>query len=147
MRKNKGFAFHCHHRVLMEWCYDYEGRVRYIKKHKSVHERKDRLRWFQFVKGKLPARLIKTRVALDKAINTEAKTYRAYSRAITAHTKASTDKAWAKACDALNAADAACAKALKIHQKAIEKLHAKECPDCSWNGKELVFVKHRKKRA
>lgn len=25
------------------------------------------------------------------------------------------------------------------HMDAVVKLHAKECPNCSWNGKELVF--------
>ena len=57
--KNKGFTWHCHHDILLEWCYDYKGRVEDIKKNKPKHEIKTRLKLFKFVKGKLPIEMVK----------------------------------------------------------------------------------------
>lgn len=34
---------------------------------------------------------------------------------------------------------AACQKAIKDNLLAVIELHTKECPDCCWNGKKLVF--------
>src|SRR3990167_11005368 len=54
MNKQKGFYWHVHHDKLIEWCYDYQGRVDYINKSKPKHEIETRLRLFKPVKGKLP---------------------------------------------------------------------------------------------
>lgn len=145
MKKNKGFCRHVHHDVLMEWCYDYKGRVCFIKRNKPAHEIKDRLRWFQFVKGKLPAGLTKAGTALDKAKKAVDKTWDAYTEAKRISTSKNRRKIWKKADKTKDRAIMAYNKALKTHQKAIEELHAKECPDCSWNGKELIFDKGKKK--
>jgi len=141
-----GFFWHVHHDVLLEYCYDYDERVRYIQRWKPWLEVKERLRLFQPVKGKLPAEVIRTGKACGKA----GKAY---------------DKAWevcAKAGACGKAYDGSCGKtydnarkdykrvmitycdALNTHRPAIEKLHDKECQNCLWDGKKLVFgqMKH-----
>src|SRR3990167_10033749 len=37
-KNKKGLAIHCHHNILVEYCYDYEERVKYIKDYKPKYE-------------------------------------------------------------------------------------------------------------
>ena len=53
-----GPCWHTHHWLLLEWCYDYDGRVKYIVGYKDASEQTTRLRLFQRVKGKLPEEVI-----------------------------------------------------------------------------------------
>ena len=46
--KNEGLVIHCHHDILVEYCYDYAGRVKEIKE-KPVNEQKTRLRLFKIL--------------------------------------------------------------------------------------------------
>ena len=48
MSANKGWAIHCHHDTLIEWCYDYRERVHAIQK-KPEHEVAARLRLFKLL--------------------------------------------------------------------------------------------------
>ena len=105
----KGFCWHVHHGVLMEWCHDYEERVAYIKAAKSEVEL--RLHLFQPVKGELPAVVVESQAAYDKA-------RAAYDKARAAYLKA----------------QAACDEAIPDNMPAILELHAQECPDCPWDG-------------
>jgi hypothetical protein len=41
--------------------------------------------------------------------------------------------------EARKAFDEAC----KAYAEEINQLHAKECPDCPWDGKEIVFNKEQ----
>jgi len=132
----KGFAFHVHHKELMEWCYDFDGRAQIIKKNKPKNEVKPRLKWMRFVKGKLPNAVIETGTALDRAKVAYDKTWAIYNKT----------RACDKAVLALDKArttyyevETACYDAIYNNKSAIEKLHAKECPDCTWNGNELIF--------
>jgi len=116
----KGFYWHCHHGVLVEYCYDYDDRVDFIKACKPLYEIAERLRLFQPVKGKLPIEVIKAGEACGE-------TWDAYDKGL--HDRALSD--YYRACEA--------------NRGAIEKLHAEECPDCSWNGEKLIFDKELKK--
>lgn len=54
-RKMKsGYTWHMFHNQLLTYCCDYDYRVRTIKRNKPKYEMPDRLKRFQFVKGKLP---------------------------------------------------------------------------------------------
>ncbi|KKL79510.1 hypothetical protein LCGC14_2014070 [marine sediment metagenome] len=132
----KGMFWHVHHDTLLEYCYDYDERVRFIKKNKPKSEQELRLRLFQPVKGKFPRAVTKAWAACDKARAAYDKARAAYDKA-----RAAYDKAWT----AYNKARTACAKARTAYNKAaknnivaIEKLHRKECPDCPWDG-ETIF--------
>jgi len=130
----KGFYWHCHHDVLAEYCYDYDKRVKFIKENKPANEIEERLRLFQPIKGKLPSALIKAGEACHKAVE-------AYDKAKEAYDKAK--EAYDKAADAYDKAWDAYGKALKDNKAVIEKLHAEECPNCSWDGETLHFNKEK----
>jgi len=159
MSKKTGFYWHCHHDKLLEFCYDYDGRVAFIKKNKPVNEIPERLHRFQKVKGKLPDEIIKTMQtfckarqtyceasqayfeagqAYDRTLQTYHKDWQAYSKARRVYNKAWRQayfRAWHAYCKAGRAYD----KSLSANKNAIENLHAKECKNCSWNGKQLAF--------
>ncbi len=125
MSKSKaGFYWHVSHDLLLEWCYDYEGRVDFIKENKPENERPVRLRLMQPVIGELPTEIVeagKAYVEVWKAYNEARKAY---------------DEVW----KAYNEARKAYDEAIENNLPYLEKLHAKECPDCCWNGKKLVPV-------
>lgn len=132
-KKNKGWCWLVHHRELLEYCYDFKGRRKFIREEKPVNEIKTRLKWLRFVKGRLP-----------KAVTT-AET--AYCRAKVAWDRADrvcpgTKESLAtfrRADIACDKAVVACEKALKDNKAAIEALHKKECSGCPWDGTTLVF--------
>ena len=113
-----GFYWLVHHKVLLEWCYDYDARVDVIERTKPKNEVPTRLSEFKPVKGKLPAAVVKTQAAYRKA-----------------------GAAYRKALAASDKAHAAYIKAIHAHKAEIEALHHKECPDSAWNGETLVFPK------
>ena len=118
----KGFFWHVHHEVLVEWCFDYDERDRYIRSYKPLTEQKTRLRLFRPVRGKLPKEVIKARQALNE-------TWQAINKAWRAHDKAGQvlNKQVLNTEQVLN-------KALKENMLKIEALHREECPNCPWNG-------------
>ena len=123
------FYWHIHHHILVESLIEpIENRVAFIKERKPEHERETRLRLMQPVKGKLPNAVVKAwdaylkaRVAYNKAWKAHYKGWKAYDKA---------QKAWERAWKAYY-------KALAAHKDEIEALHAKECPNCSWDGKTI----------
>lgn len=125
--------WHIHHEVLLEFATEpIENRIAYIKAKKPADEVPIRLRLLHEVKGKLPLRVVRARAACNKA---EA----AYNKA-----EVSYNKAWAdydKAMVAFDKAEAAYNKALS--SKAIQALHAKECPNCPWDG-TTIFPEKKK---
>ena len=66
-----GFAIHCHHDTLFEYCYDYDERVRAIKETKPIGEQEIRLRLFKILSkeaiAELPIKIIEARKAWDEA--------------------------------------------------------------------------------
>jgi len=151
-----GFFWHVHHRVLLEWCYDYDGRASYISEQKREDQKETRLRLFKPVKGKLPQEVVEAGRVLDKAWHAydEAgrasdKAWHAYNRAGRASDKAwqayyetqqayyETQQAYNEASQAYNRARQALDEALHKNMSAIEALHREECHDCPWNGKTI----------
>ena len=135
MRKS-GFAFHYHHDVLAEWCFDYDERVRAIKIHKPKEEQELRLSLFKMIpKDRLPQELNKTRQAYDEAGQAHIKARQAYTKAGQAYDEArqACDEAW-QALDIV----------LQAHMPQIAELHKELCPDCPWdNDKQTIFPKRR----
>ena len=118
MKTRKGFYWHVHHDKLIEWCYDYQERVDYIKSEKPTNEIETRLRLFKPVKN------IK---GLPKEYVEAWKKY---------------DEAWKKYVEARKKCDEArkkCDEAWKKCDFELEALHKKECGCKEWNGKEIVF--------
>ena len=156
----KGFAFHCHHEVLVEYVTDYQERVGYIKSDKPKEEQELRLRLFQMIPDdRIPSDLFKARAAFNKASDAYYKARDAYNKARDAFNKArdaynkaraaydkasdACDKAsdaYNKAWDARNKARDACDKAISEHQDTLNKLHEELCPDCPWDG-HTIFPK------
>jgi len=127
--KNQGWAWHIHHNILCEWCYDFKRRVKAIKDTKPPNEIPTRLRLFRFVEN-VPVGLQGADAAWWKAVG-------AWRKAEAACWKA--DAAWQKAYEARQKADAARRKAYEDALPALEALHVKECGCKEWNGKEFVF--------
>ena len=48
-KRKSGLAFHCHHDCLIEYVYDYNERVRFIKSDKPQEEQELRLRLFKLI--------------------------------------------------------------------------------------------------
>ena len=145
----KGMFWHVHHDILLEYCYDYNKRVQFIKENKPKNEAELRLQLFKKVKGKLPVAVVKAGDAYDKARAACNKAWAAYNKARTAYDKAraACNKAWAAYNKARTVCDKAWAvyvKALKDNILAIEKLHCKECPGCTWDG-TTIFSKGAEK--
>lgn len=117
------FFWHIHHKgcIVEPATEPIENRIFYIKEFKPADEAELRLRLLQPVQGKLP------KAVLDAGANfVEA------------------DEAWHKAHlekDGIGSADFKLFRvrdvylaAMIYNKEAIDALHAKECPDCTWNG-------------
>lgn len=117
-----GFAFHCHHSILAEWCTDFEGRVRVINSDKPASERPLRLRLFKMIPlDRVPATLLQADEARDK-------TWEAY-------------EAYKKAREAYDEARKVYDKALAAATPELEALHKELCPDCPWDGRTIFTTK------
>lgn len=97
--KKSGYAWHAYHCFLLSYISDYDWRVADIERHKPAAEIPERLKRFQFVKGKLPDAFQGT---YDNSHVT---------------------------------------RLIDEHYGEVMRLHVKECPNCTWNGRELVFGK------
>lgn len=157
------FCWHCHDKLLLEWVWDYEERVKYIRIAKPIGEQKLRLCLFQPVKGDLPPEVVRAWEAYNEAREAYDGAQEAYDEAQEACDEAQEacdeaeeayDEAWeacdeaqeararaweacAKARGAYVKAWAACEKAMEKYRVEIEALHAQECPDCPWDGKTI----------
>ena len=129
-KKVSGFYWHVHHDILVEWCYDYDGRVSAIKETKPDNEIETRLRLLKPVKGELPIEFAKAQESYGKAQESYDKAWESSCKAQESYGKAkeSYDKAWES-----------CGKAWESYKEEIETLHAKECTDCSWDGEQIIF--------
>ncbi len=146
-KRNMGFAFHLHHDVLMEWCYDYQARVRDIIASKPAGQLELRLRLFKLIPlSKLPGK--------NSAAGVKANAARAEANAAWAEynaTRAEANAAWAEYAATRAEYDAAEAKYNAAEAKynvawaeygvkyltAFERLHAELCPNCPWDGKTI----------
>jgi len=150
--KNKpssGLSIHCHHDVLVEYCYDYDERVASIKKEKPKNEQEIRLRVFKI----LPKKAEKDIPAdLRQADQTRKQAYQAWKQANQTRkqadqTRKQADQAWKQANQTRKQADQTRKQADQTSNQAYrawpqeskDAFHAKWCNCKSWNGKELVF--------
>ena len=121
--------WHIHHKALCEPLLEpIENRIEFIKAAKPADEVETRLRLMRPVRGKIPVALARAGAALHKAYAAWQKAYAAWHKAYAA---------WQKAYAALQKAYAALQKAYTVALPALEKLHAQECPNCSWDGKTI----------
>ena len=117
-----GMAFHVHHNILVEHCYDCNERIDFIKKHKPSDEQELRLKLFKMLpESKLPERVAKAWAEYDKA-------------------RAENDKAWAE----YHKTMAEYGKAILDNCAYLEQLHKELCPDCPWDGYTIFQKKEVK---
>jgi hypothetical protein len=135
--KQKGFFWHVHHDELLEYCYDYQGRVDFIKKEKPKRERKLRLKLFRPAKGKLPSKLVEAQKTIERTAEVSLKAREAYRKA-QGKDENKARKAYDKAWEACDKAWEAYNKARKA--KAVIALHKKECSNCPWGGGTIFGV-------
>ncbi|MBU0846902.1 hypothetical protein KKH23_06890, partial [Patescibacteria group bacterium] len=125
-----GLAFHVHHDRLMEYCYDYDERVGYIKTGKPAEEQELRLRLFKLIPlDRIPGKDSKIWEAHNKAGEALDKAREAYYKAREAYDKAR--EAYDEAREAYDEAREAYGKA---YSSEIVALHKELCPDCPWDG-------------
>ena len=111
----RGLAFHVHHNVLVDYCYNYDERVACIKSNDAPAEQELRLRLFHMIPAdRLPLQLVESQAAYEKA-------------------QAACDKAWAAYVESQAAYD----KAQAACEPEIQALHAELCPNCPWDGKTI----------
>ena len=150
----KGFAFHCHHDVLVEYVHDYDERVKFIKEYKPKSEQGLRLKLFKLIPDELaPGKdsakweaCDKAREACDKAREAYTKAREAYDKAREAYTKAreAYDKAW-EACDKARVAyDKARVAYVAKFGTELQQLHENLCLDCPWDG-HTIFPRRSEK--
>ena len=142
MRKS-GFAFHCHHDTLVEYVYDYDERVAYIKSDKPEGEQELRLRLFQLIPDeRIPKQLLRAGEAYRKAWKAYRKAWKAYRKTGEAYRKTGeayrkTGEAYRKTGEAYRKTGEACEKVMDKNTAYLEELHAELCPDCPWDGKTI----------
>ena len=134
-------VWHIHHDMLCEPLTEpFETRVAYIKSQKRAIEVPTRLRLMKPVRGKLPeldkvsAELLKARAEWEKACAEWEKACAELLKAGAKVLKAGAELN--KASAEFNKAGAELDKALR--HPSVLALHAKECPDCPWDG-ETIF--------
>ena len=128
--KKAGFVIHCHHDILVDYCYDYDERVEAIKRDKPQNEQEIRLRLFKMLPpeaiAELSERLKKAYAEREKAYAEWGKAYAEWEKAY-----AEREKAYAER----RKADAEWRKADQIIW------HTKWCGCKEWNGMEITFNK------
>lgn len=156
-----GLVWHGHHEALIEWCYGYHERERYIQEVKAQEESLDditlRLRLFKPVKGKLPEEVSKVfegvnraRASLEAAAAAYHKAridqdtaYVGMDEAAAAYNKTRADLDAARvfldeaSLDLGKAVSNARHITFRSHRAEIDALHSLECPNCPWNGKTI----------
>lgn len=136
------FYWHIHHNELVEAATKpIENRERFIKRHKAPEEVELRLRLLKPVCGKLPAAVIQAGEDFVKTREDYNSTWETYLGTKTRSGFTSNSEQWnayERAGRAFSSAMSAYYRLTQIHHRVeIEALHAKECPDCSWDGKTI----------
>ena len=164
----RGYSIHCHHNVLWEYCYDYNGRVDAIKCNKPKNEQEVRLKLFKLLPqeaiDELPGKLVEADAEWQKA---DAKWLRADAK------RQKVDAEWQKVDAKRQKVDDEWQEAYAGQQKAYAEWwkayaewqegeaerqeayaewwkaggvawHKKWCGCSYWNGEEIIFDKGRK---
>jgi len=143
--RNSGFAFHCHHDILVEYVTDYAARVQYIKESKPRDEQDLRLRLFKLIPDtRLPevqAEWYKARAEWEKSLGEWEKAGAEWEKSLVEWNKAQAE--WYKAFSTWNKAQAEWYKASAESEKALQELHEELCPDCPFNGNTIFSQKEK----
>mgnify|MGYP001604482548 CR=1 FL=1 len=132
-----GYSIHCHHNVLWEYCYDYDGRVEVVERDKPQNEQEIRLQLFKLLPqeaiDELPEELVKADAEWQKAgaewQKANAEWWKAYAE-------------WQKAYAEWRKAYAEWRKAYAEWWEAGGAAwHKKWCGCSYWNGEEIIFDK------
>jgi len=120
--------WHIYHDSLLDFSANIEERIEYIKQHKSSSDIPLRLRLLKEVKGPLPEELVrlgeawwKARVAYDKAERQQ-------------YTKQFNEEAFCHITNVYGELHEKLDYTICKYMKELAELHAKECPDCPWDG-------------
>ena len=129
---NSGLAWHGRHNKLIEYCHDYNERVRAIKRKKLLNEIPTRLRLFQLLPESvfLPDDVIRIKAEWKKAYDEYQKTDNEWKNA---------QDEWQKAYDKQEKLEFELRKALLDNVEFFENLHAELCGCTEWDGEQIVF--------
>jgi len=135
----------------------FEERVALIKDSKPKKEHARRFRLFQPVKGNLPSEIVRISMVHDEAREIQDKAHKVYTAASRAHAQfcnqayvsyipyeeaskvyITARMVYAKAHQTYNEICDEYDKAFMDNKKSILALHAKECPNCPWDG-DTIF--------
>src|SRR3990167_6773417 len=137
MNKTKiisGMAVHCHHKILFEYCYNYQERVDYINQHKPENERKVRLERFKMLTEEqvamLPIKFVGAREKYAEAWKEYAEAREKFVEAWKEHAEANKKRAHA---------EKTYIEAEKKYKPLLEEAHRKIFGFKEWNGTEMVF--------
>ncbi|KKK99442.1 hypothetical protein LCGC14_2632720 [marine sediment metagenome] len=133
--KQTGMFWHVYHNCLVSWCYSYDERKVYILDFKPKDEQELRIKYMQPVKGQLPKKFVEACKAHFKARRACDKAWQAYLE----NSKTNECEAYNEAYEVYDEAERVYDEAERVYAEEINALHADECPDCSWDGTEIVF--------
>ena len=135
-----GFAFHCHHDILVEYVHDYQERANFIINHKPSHEQELRLRLFKMIPAdKLPtgwADVISMEVAARDARSKASNTYGSIVRR-QEQPSSKERQSYRETIQAHSDAEVRCITIMGKYLPELKKLHDSICPDCPWNGNTI----------
>ena len=141
----KGFFWHVHHRVLLEWCYDYDGRASFISEQKREDQKETRLRLFKPVKGKLPQEVVEAWQAYIKAWQAIDKAWQALNKARQAYYE--TQQAYNEAWHAYNRAGRASDEVWQAYNRArrayVEAGQVRVEADRAYNKAQRAYYRAR----
>ena len=159
MTKNKGWAIHCHHDTLMEWCYDYGERVDAIRK-KPRHEVATRMRLFKLLPDAamqdLPVALVSAGEAYNQAREAYKQAREAWEQAWESYKQVM--ETWDQAEESYKQAREAWEQAWESYKQVMEtykqvmetwdqagqtRWHDKWCGCRDWDGREIRFRNER----
>src|SRR3990167_10165064 len=141
-----GWAIHLHHDILVEWCYDYDERVREIRREKPVAEQEIRLRLFKLLPTeaveKLPEEWVKAYAEWEKAKAECRKAYAEWMKSDAARMKA--DAKYWKAYAKYWKADVDGKKVYAEWRKASGDSWHRRGGGCKeWHGTQIVFEREK----
>ena len=128
----RGFFWHVHHGILVEFCHSYKERASHIYTDKLTDEQELRFHLFKPVKGSLPQAVVEAGLVYDKAWQARDKARQAYDKTRQVYDEAR--QVCDKARQVFDRARQVYDKALNNNMLAITALHEKECPNCPWDG-------------
>ena len=137
-----GFAFHLPHDRLVDFCFDYDERVKSIKVDEPQDEQALRLRLLQMIpESRLPRPLIEAWETYNEARKTYHEAWKTFAKAEKACLEVW--EAYEEAGKVFDEAEEAYEEAWKICEPELIKLHEELCPNCPFNGSTIFTRKDK----